>query len=166
MKLIQSNKDGYIGDVITMSFSLLGGFVVIAMAIFILVTWNDNVQNSSGFTQEAKDGQQQFTDTYIPLMGWMWPAAFLGMILFMLITSYLVEVISKIWFVLGLMITIAQSIVGYVLSLAFDEISQQEVFGLGMQYIPGAVFYFNNVILVNVLIASLILIVLYFRRDA
>ena len=164
--MILKNKKGYIGDIVTMMFSLFGFFVILGLGIFILVQWNINVQSSSAFTVEAKEGQQLFTDTYIPLMGWFWPAAFLGMMLYMLITSYLVEVVSKVWFVIGLMVTLGQAILGYVLSLAFEEVSQQEVFGLALQNIPGAVFYFNNIILVNVVIASMVLIALYFRRDA
>ena len=160
------NKKGYVNDVLTGSAMLLGFFLILGFSIFLLVEWNDAVQSSSAFTETSKQGQQAFTDTYPSIMGWLFPAVFIGLLLYTLITAYLVEVISKVWFIIGFIVTIIQAVIGYVLQQAYDAISEISVFGTSSAYIPGAVLYFENLILINALWAFMILLALYFKRDA
>lgn len=160
------NKKGYINDIVTGTGMLFGFFIVLALCIFILLEWNDGIQNSAAFTEQAKQGQQDFTDQYPSMMGWLFPASMIGLILYTLITAYLVEVISKVWFIIGFIVTIIQAIVGYVIQQAYSKITEMRLFETSLAYIPGAVLYFENIILFNAIWGFLILLVLYFKRDA
>ena len=160
-----SNKKGYINDVITGGALLIGFFVMLSICIFLLMEWNSAVQNSSAFTAEAKQGQQDFTDQYPEMIGWLFPAVLVGLFLYTIITAYLVEVISKVWLVVGLVVTIIQAIISYVIGQVFQELSSVSLFGTSAAYIPGATLYFGNVILFNSIWAMLILLVLYFKAE-
>lgn len=159
------NKKAYVNDVLTGSAMLLGFFLILGFSIFLLIEWNDTVQSSSAFTDGAKSGQQEFTDTYPSMMGWLFPAVFIGLLLYTLITAYLVEVISKVWFIIGFIVTVIQAVIGYVLQQAYDRLSEISVFGTAGTYIPGATLYFENLILINALWAFMILLALYFKRE-
>lgn len=160
------NKKGYINDIVTMTGVLLGLFIVLSLCIFILVQYNDAFQNSSVVTSEAKALQQDYTDTYPGMMAWFFPITFIALVVYTLITAYLVEVISKVWFVVGFIVVCIQAIVSYVVGQVYDNLTELSVFNTGASFIPGATWYFGNVILANAIIGFLILLALYFKRDA
>jgi len=157
------NKKGYINDVLTGSAVLLGFFIVLGFSIFLLVQWNSAVQSSPMFNSQSKQAQQQFTDTYPTIMGWMFPITLIALFLYTIITAYLVDVISRVWFIIGFFVTIIQAIVGYVISQVYQNLADTSVFGISLQYIPGAELYFNHIILINAVWGFLILLVLYFK---
>ena len=165
IRKMKLNKKGYINDVLTGSAVLLGFFLVLGFSIFLIIQWNDAVQSSSAFNSQSKQIQQQFTDTYPSIMGWLFPITLIGLFLYTIITAYLVDVISRIWFIIGFIITIIQAVVGYVISQIYGQIAQTSIFGVSTSYIPGAEFYFSNIILINSIWAFLILLVLYFKRE-
>ena len=93
MKL--TNNKGYIGDVMNGMSLIFGLFIVFGLCIFIIVQWNDAVQNSNAFPEEAKQEQQSFTNTYPPMMGWIIVGALIGLFVYTIITAYLIDVISR-----------------------------------------------------------------------
>lgn len=165
MKLIKHNKKAYINDVLTGSAILLGFFIVLGFSIFILIQWNNAVQSTPGFTSQAKDIQQHYTNTFPRIMGWMFPIVLISLFLYTLITAYLIDVISRVWFIIGFIITIIQAVVGYIISQIYLKLSETPVFGVSLNYIPGAELYFNHIVLINSIWAFLILIVLYFKKE-
>jgi len=165
--MLTKNKKGFVGDVMTGMAMLFALFVVLGICIFIIVQWNDAVQNSSAFPIEAKTEQQAFTDTYPTMMGWILPAALIGLFVYTLITAYLVEVISKVWFIIGLVVAVFQAVVSGIFQFqVFPAFAGNAVYASTLQYMPGAAFYFGNAVLVNSVWAFLILLALYFKREA
>ena len=166
MKFV-NNKKGYIGDVMTGMALIFSLFIVLGICIFIIVQWNEAVQSSSVFPPEAKAEQQAYTDTYPVMMGWLLPAALIGLFVYTLITAYLIEVISRVWFVIGFVVTIFQAVVsGIFQTHVFPAFTGNAVYASTLQYMPGAAFYFGNAVLINSVWAFLILIALYFKREA
>lgn len=161
------SKKGYVNDVVTMTGILFGLFVVIGFAIFLIIEYNDAFQSSSIVQKHPDVGQlqQDFTDTYPEMMGWIWTSALVGMVIYTLITAYLVNVISKVWFIIGVTTLMVQALVSFTIAEAYDEIASTTVFGTSVTYIPGAALYFGNVIEWNTFFGFLILLVLYFKED-
>lgn len=162
------NKKAYVNDILTMTGVLFGLFVVIGFSIFLIIEYNDAFQQTS-IVQKRSDVaelQQSFTDTYPQMMGWLWTSTLIGMVIYTLITAYLVNVISKVWFIIGVTTLMVQAIASYAMQIAYEEISTATVFDTSVTYIPGAALYFGNVIEWNALFGFLILLVLYFKEDA
>lgn len=158
-------KKGYVGDIATGTGTLLAAFVLLVFVIFILTQWNEQFQNADFVPDRAKEAQQSFTDKYPNMIGWLFPALFLGLVLYTVITAYLIEVISKVWFVIGVIvgafIQIISGIVGYVA----DQFMATEVFQSVMHNIPGAIWYFSAPVLWNSIWVFLVLISLYFKKE-
>ena len=165
---MNQNKKGYVNDIVTMTGVLFGLFVVLGLAIFLIIEYNDAFQNSSIVQKRADvaELQQSFTDTYPEMMGWIWTSSLVGMVIYTLITAYLVNVISKVWFIIGVSTLMIQAIASFAIQKAYEQMSTASVFGTSVTYIPGASLYFSNVIEWNAFFGFLILLVLYFKEDA
>jgi len=158
------NKKGFVGDTVTSMAVLFGFFIVLSFALFIIFSFNSQMQTMD-IPDSAKEQQQSFTDTYPTMMGWLFPALMLGLFIYSVITAYLVEVISKVWFVIGFIAVFFQAIISGIIQHVFDEISSQDMFLSVLQYIPGATFYFGNAILINAIWGFIILMALYFKSE-
>ena len=67
------NKKGFVGDTVTSMAVLFGFFIVLSFALFIIFSFNSQMQTMD-IPDQAKEQQQSFTDSYPTMMGWLFPA--------------------------------------------------------------------------------------------
>lgn len=161
---MKRSKKAFVGDVIVGTTQLFIFFIVLAICIYLIFQFNDAAQGMDQLPAEAKAESQAYVDQYPTMMGWLFTAAFIGLFIYTLITAFLIEVISKVWFVIGFIIAVIQGIYSGIIMHIFEAFAATAVFGFSLAYIPGAIWYFNNLILANGIWAFMILLALYFKK--
>lgn len=162
---IKMNKKAYVGDVAYGTLILFGFFIIAGFSIYIYSSFNTQVQSMDVMPSEAKLESSTWNNTFPSYLGYLFIAGFAGLFIYSIVTAYLIDVVSKVWFVVGFFLMIFQALFFGIIKYIFTEISSQDVFSSALTNIPYASIYFNNLILFNAVWGSLILLTLYFKSE-
>jgi len=164
MNRLRKNKNGFIGDVVTGSFQLLILFMVFALCFFIAFQFNQGLVENDNVPQEAKDINTEVVYKYSHILGYGFPLLLVCLFVYTIVTASMVDVISKVWFVVGVILMIGQAVISYVIREVFLKLIEVEIFSQSLVLIPFAASYFSNIILYNCIWGFIILTVLYVKE--
>jgi len=160
LRHLLKNKKGFIGDAISGVIFLFLLFMLLSISIFVSINFNDGFQDSAAPT-EAKSISNTFINDYPTKIGYMFSGAFIALFIYTLITAYLIEVISKIWFVVGLISSIIFVIIAAIIKAVFGELILESLFASTLPFVYGAVLFFTYLPGVVTAWVFLIALVLY-----
>lgn len=164
MKTINKTKKAYIGDVITGSFQMLIIFMIFAICFFVAFKFNTGLVENDNVPQEAKDLNTEVVTKYSTIIGYGFPMFLVALFAYTIITASLVDVISKVWFVIGVVMMLGQAVISYIIREIFLKLIEVEIFSQSLVLIPFAASYFQNIIMYNCIWGFIILAVLYVKE--
>lgn len=142
LRHLLKNKKGFIGDALSAIIFLFTLFILLSIVIFININFNTEFQESAA-PAEAKAISTTFVNDYPTKLGYMLPGAFIALFIYTMITAFMIEVISKIWFVVGLISAVIFVIVAAIIKAVFGELILQSLFSSTLPFVYGAVLFFT-----------------------
>lgn len=142
LRHLLKNKKGFIGDAISGVVFLFYFFILLSIAIFLMFSFNTGFQDSNA-DAESKAISKTFVEDYPTKIGYMFSGAFIALFIYTMITAYLIEVISKIWFIVGFISSIIFVIIAAIIKAVFGELITQSLFASSLPFVYGAVLFFT-----------------------
>lgn len=158
------NKKAFIGDVITGSFQLLILFMIFAICFFVAFKFNQGLVENEKIPQEAKDINTNITYQYSKIIGYGFPLLLVCIFVYTIVTASMVDIISRVWFIIGLVIMLGQAVISYIIREVYLKLIEVEMFSQSLVLIPFANSYFENIIMYNCIWGFIILAVLYIKE--
>ena len=157
------NKKSFIGDVLSGAVFVFGGFILFTILIIVFFHFNSAVQDSQNFPVVAKDLSDTHNSNINKWFGWLLIGIIVSTFIYSLVTAYLIEVISILFFVVGLVSSVVVAIASYFLKFIFFELITNNQISKVASGFPIIFFYFENLVLILTLWGFLLLLVTYTR---
>jgi len=164
--MVIKNKKGGVGDSIIGFAALLVVILVSAVVGLILFEFDQGIQESELMTPDAKEASAYATAKYTPILNWAFLFALISFIIFTIVTSVLISRINPIFWVIGVVLSLAGTIVFSILKHIYGALRTEAVLGSFITDIPGAYMVMSNIELIGVIWIFVQFTLMYKFREA
>lgn len=158
------NKKGFVADTIIAMGAFIVVILVAALVALILGNFNTEIQNSDVATA-AKDASADASVTFPQYFNYGFAFAFVGFMIYTLVTAFLINNIHPIFWILGFILVVLSTIITSSIKLIYGVIESQAILAPYITNIPLAAWYFAGAEIINIIWMGIQLTIIYFVWD-
>lgn len=160
------NKKAAVGDSIIGFAALLVVILVSGVIALILFEFDQGIQASELITEDGKEASSFAVANYTPILNYAFLFGLIGFMIYSIVTSVLISRINPIFWVIGVVLSLAGTIVFSILKFIYGALRTVEILGPFIQSIPGAFMIMSNIEIVGVIWIFIQFTLMYKFREA
>jgi len=162
------NKKAAVGDSIIGFAALLVVILVSGVVALMLFEFNEGIQALPDdiVTPDGKEVSAYAVANYTPLMNYAFLFGLIGFILYSIVTSVLISKINPVFWVVGVVMSLAATIIFSVLKYIYGALRTVDMLGVFISAIPGANMIMSNIELVGTIWIFIQFTLMYKFREA